>query len=308
MSLRIVEDGSIGKVERGPRVVLPARAGYFADRAARFEQLAAGNVLATYLRLMGRLAQAQHRALAARTAEPLVQSALEQSRMHGMPPLAALSHRRAALWCEDLSDIVQSLRAEPAASHSAALEALLQLDHAALEAVADRVLSGHTLDQDAAFVPFVGAALQVYFVRLAATLAPADVEQCDVATVCPVCGTRPVASLVRIGPGRESLRFLHCALCDTEWNMVRVKCSACESDKSVHYLSVDSETRVATEAVVKAETCDECHGYLKIFNQEKDPLVDAVADDLATLALDVSVDEHGYVRTGPNLLFHPGSG
>ncbi|HEU0201163.1 MAG TPA: formate dehydrogenase accessory protein FdhE [Burkholderiaceae bacterium] len=308
MSLRIIEDGSIGKVERGPRVVLPPVGGYFAERAARFEQLATGNVLAAYLQLMARVARAQHRALAARQADPPAATVLEQSRMHGMPPLAALSHRRAAQWCEDLSDIVQGLRAEAAGSHTAALDALTQLDHAAVEAVADRILSGHTLDGDAAFVPFVGAALQVYFARMAATLASADVDQCDVATVCPVCGTRPVASVVRIGPGRESLRYLHCALCDTEWNMVRVKCSACESEKSVHYLSVDSEMRVATEAVVKAETCDECHGYLKIFNQERDPHVDAMADDLATLALDVSVDEHGYVRTGPNLLFHPGSG
>jgi len=39
-----------------------------------------------------------------------------------------------------------------------------------------------------------------------------------------------------------------------------------------------------------------------------DPLLDPVADDLASLALDVLVDEQGFARSGPNLLFHPGSG
>ena len=35
---------------------------------------------------------------------------------------------------------------------------------------------------------------------------------------------------------------------------------------------------------------------------------DPVADDLATLALDMLVDEAGYLRSGPNPLFVPGEG
>ncbi len=57
---------------------------------------------------------------------------------------------------------------------------------------------------------------------------------------------------------------------------------------------------------MKAEACEECRGYLKIVNMEKDPLVDPVADDLATLGLDVLMDEAGYERAGPNFLFVPG--
>jgi FdhE protein len=64
---------------------------------------------------------------------------------------------------------------------------------------------------------------------------------------------------------------------------------------------------VGIAAARRAEACDECKSYLKIFYQEKDPAVDPVADDLASLALDVLVDERGYGRSGPNLLFHPGS-
>jgi FdhE protein len=189
------------------------------------------------------------------------------------------------------------------------LDTLQALDDVSLEAVADRVLSGTTLDDDAAIVPFVGAALQVYFARQAASLNAGDVGHCDVPTVCPVCGTRPVASVIRIGGERASLRYLVCALCQTEWHMARVQCSSCQTDKGVHYLSLAEEGGSGgTKAAVKAEACDECRSYLKIFNQEKDALVDPCADDLASLALDLLVDEQGYARSGPNLLFHPGSG
>jgi FdhE protein len=48
-----------------------------------------------------------------------------------------------------------------------------------------------------------------------------------------------------------------------------------------------------------------CKSYLKIVYAEK-AAVDPVADDLATLALDILVDEAGYSRSGPNLLLVPG--
>jgi len=56
------------------------------------------------------------------------------------------------------------------------------------------------------------------------------------------------------------------------------------------------------KGTVRAECCDGCKSYLKIVAQDKDPHVDPVADDLATLALDMLADEAGYERAGPNLL------
>jgi len=38
----------------------------------------------------------------------------------------------------------------------------------------------------------------------------------------------------------------------------------------------------------------------------KAPEVDPVADDLATLTLDMLMSERDYLRSGPNLLFIPG--
>lgn len=307
MPTPIITDGSIGRVPQLPRVVLPANAQRYAERADRFESLANGHPMADYLRAMAAIARAQDAALAARAAAPVAEALLESSRRFGMPPLSAQSHERGAEWRADLRDIVAAVRRCAADGMLDTLARLGALADDALESLAERLIAGTTLDADAAFVPFIGAALQVYFSRLAATLDPTDVEKCDVATVCPVCATRPVASVLRIGP-QNSLRYLHCALCETEWNMVRVLCTSCQSDKGTAYLSIEREGRSAADAVAKAETCSECKSYLKIFNQDKDAFVDPVADDLATLALDVLVDEQGFARSGPNLLFHPGSG
>ena len=71
----------------------------------------------------------------------------------------------------------------------------------------------------------------------------------------------------------------------------------------MQYLTIEQDGRRSADA----ETCDECKSYLKIFYQEKEPMLEAMADDLATLSLDLLVDEQGYRRSGPNFLLHPGS-
>jgi FdhE protein len=323
MPTPIITDGTMERVVAAPRVVLPDPGTLFAERAARFAQLAQGHPMGAYLTLMAALVGAQHAVIGKRTALPVPPAALAQSRDYGMPPMSALSHVRDAQWRNDLTDLLEALRNEPGAS--AAAGRLRALDVPALEAQADRVLAGQTLDEDAALVPFIGAALQVYFTRAAAALDVESVKNFDVPTVCPVCATRPVASIVRVGGDRNNLRYLACALCNTEWNVARIKCSACEDDKGVHYLALTAadaaDAGAATdapeaaamntagaEAARKAEACDECKSYLKIFYQEKDAYVDVQADDLASLALDLLVDERGFGRSGPNLLFHPGTG
>jgi FdhE protein len=309
VATQIITDGSTDRVREAPRVVLPDNPGLFDERAARFAQLAAGHPMGAYLGLLAQVCRGQHAALGARAAVPVPAAALEQSRAFGMPPLSAQAHARSPTWRDDLRQIAGTVRAEAPAPAQPTLERLQALDDAAVESMADRLLTGNSLDEDAAFVPFVGAALQVYFGRQAASLAVADVSRCDVATVCPVCGMRPVASIIRVGGEQASLRYLVCALCQTEWNMARVKCSSCETDKGVHYLSLAQDDAAdGSQAAVKAEACDECRTYLKIVNQDKDAFVDPCADDLATLALDLLVDEQGFARSGPNLLFHPGSG
>jgi hypothetical protein len=57
---------------------------------------------------------------------------------------------------------------------------------------------------------------------------------------------------------------------------------------------------------IRAESCDECHSYVKAFYMDKDSGVEAVADDLASIALDLLMADAGYERAGANLLLIPG--
>jgi FdhE protein len=168
-----------------------------------------------------------------------------------------------------------------------------------IEAQADALLTLQSAEIDAAAAPFVMSALQVYWVHLASQFSAADVSQLDVPGVCPVCGTLPVASVVRADKGSQGYRYLHCALCATEWHMVRVTCSHCQSQAAtdITYHSIES----GSEAI-RAESCSACHTYRKIFYQEKDMGVEPVADDLASLTLDLLLSEEGYHRASGNPL------
>ena len=83
--------------------------------------------------------------------------------------------------------------------------------------------------------------------------------------------------------------------------MVRIKCSTCESTRGIDYHILEG-----SNGAVKAESCDDCNYYLKLLYLGKDPQMEAMADDLATLGLDMLMDEAGKTRGGPNLFFHPG--
>lgn len=309
MATPIITDPTADRAVHAPRVVLPDGAAIFVARAGRFEQLVQGHAMGAYLRLLGEMARAQASVLGRRIAAPAAAAALSASREYGMPPLAATSHARGPEWLADLRDLLAELRERPGAQPALpTIAALAARDAASLGEAADRLLAGTSRDDEAAAVPFLGASLQVYFTRLAATLSPADVEGCDVATICPACASRPVASVVRTDPARANRRYLSCSLCHTEWNLPRITCSTCEKDKGLQYFALEGEAGRSANAAWRAEACDECMSYLKIFHQDKDPQLDPVADDLASIALDVLVDERGFARSGPNLLFHPGGG
>ncbi len=312
MPTPIITDGTMDRMVKAPRVLLPQGAGLFRDRANRFDAIATRDETGAYMRFLAHVCRGQCKSYDARPAQRVSERAISNSREHGMPPLSAHVFPRDAAWRDDLSDIVNHVKAALAGTNSQAEKVMSDLitdvksNPAELEAIADRLIAGMSLPEDGPKVPFVGAALQVYFTRMAATLSPEDVGACDVATVCPCCGMRPTISMVRIDPERQNYRYLVCSLCMTEWNLERVKCSSCEEEKGVGYLTIDTEGQKPADALVRAETCDECKTYLKIIVQEKDPNADALADDLNSLALDVLVDEKGYARTGPNLLFYPG--
>jgi len=301
MAQRILQPHEIESLDHVAlaRLRLPARGEVFAARAARLRQLAAGNPIGPYLEAMGTLAAAQHeiaQTLPVPAPEPRdIELALE----HGMPPLAAAGGQAQSAWHAALTGLLERLGQAPELPAPAlrTLARLGELPARALEEQAQALLAARDAEVDAALAPFLMAALQVSWTSQASQLREKDVPLLDVAGVCPVCGTLPVASIVRIGGRYQGLRYLHCALCASEWHMVRVKCSHCESTEGIGYYTLEG----GSEAV-KAESCDHCHSYRKIFYMEKDPLVDPLADDLASLALDVLMGEAGYARASANPL------
>ena len=213
-----------------------------------------------------------------------------------MPPLSVQSWPRDPVWQEALRQIIAHVMQTATVETRKILLHLQQMDSAALETFATDILTGQFDSMDLGAAPFVAAALQVYWTYMASTLGAQAFAANDISNLCPVCASPPVSSIVRIGGRENGLRYLCCSVCNTQWHMVRVKCSNCESTKGISYYAIEG-----TSGAVKAETCDECGTYLKIMHMDKDPQVDPVADDLATLALDLMMDENGKNRSGPNL-------
>ena len=278
-----------------PELLLPP-ADVFLARARRLEQLAEGHTLGDYLRFVARLARAQQAILDARPAGELPsREQLAQCRAYRMPPLAPAGLRLPEGWRGAARELARTVQPDLPAAGRSALKAILENDDAWLDAQASHLLDGNVGELDAAAAPVVGAALQVHWTHLARQLDSPQVARPEHPNLCPVCGGHPVSSVVRIGGAQNGLRYLHCALCNAEWHVVRAKCSNCDNTRGIAQDRLEG-----SDGVVQAESCPECNTYLKIIQQEKDPLADPVADDLASLALDWLMDETGHARSGIN--------
>lgn len=297
---RILDPGKIEDFAQRavPRLRPPDRAHLFVKRAARLRQLSAGHSLADYLRLMAELAEAQHTALSRCGATLPTDEHLARMHNRGIPPIQATTWLREAHWRDVLAQICEVLMAQPRTTATVrdVCQRLRLAQPAQLESQADLLLSacGTGVAQgpiDVAAAPFVTAALQVYWVALASRLPPTRSVERGACRLCPLCGMRPVASIVRADRESQGYRYLHCALCAMEWHMVRITCSQCEATRGISYQSIDGQGDT-----VRAECCDSCHTYRKILYQEKDPDTDPVADDLASLALDLLLSDAGYHR------------
>ncbi|RMX14801.1 formate dehydrogenase accessory protein FdhE [Vandammella animalimorsus] len=312
---RILQPGEIEALDRTrmPHARLPQPASLFRERAARLLQQAEGNPIGDYLRVMARIVQAQAELASHIQTEPWAREAIAQAQSHAMPlcnPRAELD----AAWHGALAQLLARLTPEQGlpAPMQQALNALGQHKPEALQALAARILDERMQADDLLAAPIVMAALQLHYAHKASQLQESDVPYTQPMTICPVCGSQPVASVLRIGGAEGGLRFLHCSLCCTEWHMVRIKCSHCESTGGIRYQGVVNQDEAhgdtaqaspdVSKEVVLAETCDHCHSYRKIVNQEKDPHAEPLADDLASMRLDLLMGQTDYARASANPL------
>jgi len=265
---------------------LPRPAELFEGRARRFLELAPGNPMGDFLEALASVAAAQAR-LVGRVPPATVGAEIATT-----VPLRAATWTRNAAWRDVLAGLVEELlgREWPAPA-SQALRRLASARPEDLEAMADGVLRGTPASADLAAAPFVGAALQVYFAALAAGL-PADrLERSQ--SGCPVCDSPPVAGVVL---GDDKLRYLCCSLCGSEWNLTRIQCWNCRNTGGIRFLEVAGD-----QGGLKAEACAACGAYLKLFYRDRMPSVEPMADDVASLTLDLLAAQDGWARSGVNL-------
>jgi FdhE protein len=286
----------IGKFAKPPFVRLPDPLRIFVDRVHRLRVLAPGHHLESYLRFLTDLSEAQYR-IQDDLPEPDMPAAeaVARAKAHDMPPLDR-SHFTPDAALDATLERLLSLCATLTmpASARAALERVTAADAGRRQEMIHAVLADAIPVEAVAEHVFVTAALQVHFARLASRLdGKALVPVGDGA--CPACGSPPTASLIVGWREAEGARFCSCSLCATLWYDIRAKCMVCGSNKDIGYQEI-----AGGDGLVKAETCGSCHGYVKVMQQRKEPAMDPVADDVASLALDILVRDLGFNRGAVN--------
>ncbi|MFV0368340.1 MAG: formate dehydrogenase accessory protein FdhE [Hyphomicrobiaceae bacterium] len=286
----------IGEVANPPFAILPDPSQLFLKRSERLATLAPGHDLQGYLEFLAALTRAQHDVQAELAPVKLPSpDKLLTAREHAMPPISfmqvdldevadtAFVKMAGFLDAATLTDVsrkaVEKVGSVSPGERQTMMRAVL-LDEVPEVAIAEHVLAA--------------AALQVHFARLAVRL--------DVSTLapiapgaCPACGSAPVSSMVVGWDGCVGTRFCTCSICQTNWHVVRVRCLTCDAEKGISYHSIDGGN-----PLIMGETCENCQSYVKILHHYKDAALDPVADDVASLALDLVLGREGWGRASAN--------
>lgn len=290
-----------GGVDRIEPLLLPKLDGLYRRRAQRLRQLADGHAMADYLDFAARVAEAQQHLLDTRALPSMLAAGLTRRLGGDQPPLACTDLPRDPYWRQLLQGLLEQLLEGSTPLVQGTLADLRGADASRLEILADALLAGDYARVGSGRALFLWAALSLYWTQLAAHLpASGKAGLGEQRQFCPVCASAPVASVV-LGDAQGGLRYLHCSLCESRWHLVRVKCSNCEQTGQLDYWSLDSE-----RAAIKAESCGDCHSYLKILHLGRDAQLEVIADDLASLALDAEVEREGFARSGVNPFLLPG--
>ena len=276
-----------------PYARLPDPTTMFAARARRFAALAPGHDIGDYLLFLSAMSGAQAAVAMAMARPSLPDTAVALA--NAMPPLTRdLAAEPGAL--KVLDRLLEALRGVELAEGPAQVVATLaRADPEDRRRLSIAVADGYFELERLAECALVAAALQVWYAAHAAQLDAGSLRNVGEG-VCPSCGGAPASSTVmELHQAATGLRYLTCSLCLTQWNHIRVKCTACGSETGISYRQVEGAT-----GEVAAEVCETCHGYAKHLLQTKNPALDPIADDVASYGLDIMLREDGWRRTGLN--------
>lgn len=290
--------GAGGGISEPDFVQLPDPRRLFKLCSSRFESLAGGNPLGPYLGFLARIAEAQNRAQLAVSAPPAHDTSRFAHRFeHRMPPLAKEELGEQPGSHELLDQFIhESQMADAPELAERARERVAAMSGPERLALAFSIFDGAYPAEQLGESLNVAAALQVHMARLASGLDPKALPPIADGT-CPVCGNPPVASLLVSWAGAGRARYCCCTLCGALWNYLRVKCTSCSSESGIGYFTIaEGSTEIAVE------TCSVCRSYIKHFHQDRRPDIEPMADDIASFALDLKMQEESFQRASVNPL------
>jgi FdhE protein len=286
----------IGEVASPPFAVLPDPASVFLRRSERFAALAPGHEIEPYLLLLSQITRAQHDVQGTMPV-PALPAAKQLQLAHDsiMPPIST-----ALMELDDAADttfgalLKQLATADLAPTARLTLEVVERATPAERRAMMRAVVLDEVPDDAVAEHVLAAAAVQLVFTRLAAQLDVASLQ--SVADgACPSCGGAPSASAIVGWNGAHGTRFCTCSICATQWNVVRIRCLVCSSESGIAYHSIEGGSET-----IMGETCESCSSYVKMLHQHKEAGLDPLADDVASLALDLTLAKEGWQRASVN--------
>ena len=285
----------VSNIPTPPFARLPDPSQLFSARAARFSALAEDHELAPYLKFLSGLCRAQTDIQdGLPQPDAVAPETLERAQQHTMPPLDRGHFTADAAFTETLERLLHAAAdLDMPEQARTALQKVTKADADGRARMVENVLAEAIPVEALAEHIFIAAALQVHFARLAARLDAKSLQSVGDGA-CPSCGGAPTATVLVNSLHTPGARYCSCSLCGTLWNYVRSKCTLCGSTRKILFQEIEGASNI------KAETCDDCHGYMKVFNHQKDDRLDPVADDVATLGLDLLVRELGFRRGGVN--------
>ncbi|MCO6556662.1 MAG: formate dehydrogenase accessory protein FdhE [Gilliamella sp.] len=296
MSIKIIpqkqleQHASNSVIRQIPLLFYPSPKTIYAHRAERLKTLANNNPISDYLNFCAIIAEQQANLIKHKPIDIDVTRLLNSE----YPPLSLDNLPLKDTWQDYFTPLLDSF-SDTTQQIAIVIEQLKKNSALELQNKALHLLKGEFDKVDGNEAIFIWSSLSVYYCQLASQIkSKAIAENTDKLWLCPVCNSMPTASIIQLG-GNNGLRYLHCSLCESEWYVPRIKCTCCDNMKDIQYLSLEKEL-----AAIKTECCDACHSYLKIFDQDKDPHIEVIADDIASLILDIKTEEEGFAKSGVN--------
>ncbi|MGD6737233.1 formate dehydrogenase accessory protein FdhE [Photobacterium leiognathi subsp. mandapamensis] len=293
MSVKILDKNTIVKQNSDgfTPLIIGDPATIFSARAARLRELAKDSFMADYLLVAGQIVQLQ-----AQLAEDFSAPVAQFVQTHELAWPLTLNSDWFPLLEQMLAQLSTSLRLVASDDIVTIIDAINELDSDTLHHYFTALQHNQSERVPADLAIILFACINTFTSLMVKTTALEWQPEPNVKQhTCPLCGGAPAASMIK-GSGH---RYLHCSQCEAQWHRLRAECTQCADGENIQ---LQSET---LEDAVRAETCGHCNSYLKILFLEKQPNLDPIADDLATLVLDQKLSQSELYRNGFNPFLLP---